>query len=165
MSDSKCFCLCVFVCWDRQHRVVTFSQASGTFIAVAIINSVPTETSFGWAGQYLSLRVWAVAHTLLLSSLSSPALTARLLPCHPVYLRSVVFSQSTESCVFFCFCFFYPNVKIYGDSDGAMYCFWAMKLIQNLECSVCNDIKQRKAAGLCIWESGARECFRIFLSW
>lgn len=162
MSDSKCFCLCVFVCWDRQHRVVTFSQASGTFIAVAIINSVPTETSFGWAGQYLSLRVWAVAHTLLLSSHSSPALTARLLPCHPVYLRSVMFSQSTQSCDLFIFL-----TKSLGDSDGTIYCFWTMKLIQNfnLEYSIVNDRKQRKAAGLHIWESGARECFCIFLSW
>lgn len=57
----KVFSVFVFVCVGtgagRQQRVVTFSQASGTFIAVAIINSVPTETSFGWAGQYLSLRV------------------------------------------------------------------------------------------------------------
>lgn len=60
MSEPKVFlslCLCVGTGAGRAGRVVTFSQASGTFIAVAIINSVPTETSFGWAGQYLSLRV------------------------------------------------------------------------------------------------------------
>lgn len=84
----------------RQQRVVTFSQASGTFIAVAIINSVPTETeSFGWAGQYLSLRVWSVAHTLLLSSYSSLTLSASLLPCHLMYLRSVMLSQFKQTCV------------------------------------------------------------------
>lgn len=92
-------CLCVGTAAGRQQRVVTFSQASGTFIAVAIINSVPTETSFGWAGQYLSLRVWAMAHTLLLSSYSRLTLSAPLLPCHLMHLRSVMFAQFKESCV------------------------------------------------------------------
>lgn len=54
--------LSVVVCVETngKQKVVTFSQASGTFVAAATINSVPTETSLGWAGQYLSLRVWAV---------------------------------------------------------------------------------------------------------
>lgn len=44
-------CLCV-----GDQGAVTFSQASWTFTAAAIINSVPTETSLDWAGQYPSLR-------------------------------------------------------------------------------------------------------------
>lgn len=136
MRHSESDSVFVFVCWDQQQRVVTFSQASGTFIAVAIINSVPTETSFGWAGQYLSLRVWAVAHTLLLSSSSSLALSAPLLPCHLMYLRSVMLPQFKESCVLSelmsnwdmvsVICFFTLSVKNY--SDCYSWWFWLLFL-------------------------------------
>lgn len=54
-------CLCV-----GDQGAVTFSQASWTFTAAPIINSVPTETSLGWVGQYPSLR--SRADTLVLPS-------------------------------------------------------------------------------------------------
>lgn len=90
--------LCVGTKTGGQHRVVTFSQASGTFIAVAIINSVPTETSFGWAGQYLSLRGSVMAQTLLLSSYGSLALSAPHLACPPACVSGVSCLHSLRSC-------------------------------------------------------------------
>lgn len=90
--------MCVGTKTGGQHRVVTFSQASGTFIAVAIINSVPTETSFGWAGQYLSLRGSVMAQTLLLSSYGSLALSAPHLACPPPCVSGVSWLHSLRSC-------------------------------------------------------------------
>lgn len=130
--------LCVFrsAAYGRL-RSMTFSRASGTFIAVAIINSAPTETSF-WPGRVNSCHSGSEPrHVPSYSAATEPSFcltTATPTPQRPAdtaHLSSVVFAQFKESHI----------VRVYhsgGLKSNFVMCVTAW-------CSCCGALRQAKS--------------------